>query len=1455
MKLLVLGWAMTVTIFGGSSAFAGATVQDLDAAISKSDWDDAIETAHEILSRNPKSSEAKLKGAYALFQKGYSNSALILLRTLSTEEWKSLPQGRDRFVEVVSLFQKKVPLNFLPWRLDQMDIQETSSYMTDELRYLKGKAAYEHHRDEDAKNLLESVSKNSRFYAAAHYLLGSISADSHEYTRAASQFAEVFQPAVLDQAAEFWKDVGSQMTSHWGSNFKVMLDTELLSKNEQVAELSLLALARVAYASKDYETALKRYSDIPSKSAVHSRAVLEKIWTLWALNRHADAQKVAAELATEGSTFSTVEAHILRALVLTDSGQTEEARKEIESFNDIYTKSKAALSEYQQRSLSQLLPPFIQFDLDQDAQLQALKSHQKTIGDEIKAVRAEDQRLFPVYSDLAAELDLWKSKSVHSTDEIIHEHVNRRMADLDRLNTQSKLIVAETYLEDREQLKTKIKGLKITDELVQRKYDESLIDLLTKAINITEEPLSKLQGHHARLQFREAELLWELGTAKLILGQGTSSKELDAEGDKIRLRALELIEDLAAKEPTFPKYDQVLFFKGFSELELGRTNAAVQTFNLYVQKYPTHEHVPDAFRILGDLQFDDNHFMEAEKYYKKVLEFPDSPLVGYALYKLGWCAYNEKLFARALLALEKAYVWTAETTENKLLGLQKESRHDLISIYSEVGDDNKAVDYFKRFSTVGSTDWLVDLTKQYENNGQFEKAQNIYRSLIIIDPNSPDNMLYMSGIIQSAFKLQRWDLVGTTLKELVTRYGSQLAIPNRDTSTEFAVEKVVREVVSTHQVDFRRSADPDVIKRVMNLNQLYLDAFKLWPSSEEPLYRYAQYLLEKGNLADAKVAFKQHWAQFQDTLKEPVKEESLRNLIHTLGVVDEKRQTKEVNDDVTDIFKYAVQYRTLYPTTKYLRPIEYLYASTLLKYGHTEDGIVESQGLFDRNSKDEIGSGSFKNLSKAYYGLKDWQRTYNWAQTIKGRSEVEVQTIRQESYFLWAENTTDDVQSAELFLKAAGDEELKPIWQKSLYNAFIRYIKAGKRYEAIQAANKLEKLFPHDPSLIEIAGMRAAIYQEAGDYASALPLLEVFLKNPDSKTPPEAIQQAHLNTALIAEALGQSEKAKAHYKSYLAGAKVLKKEEAERGLARVATASLLNSPEESFAEWTKLQKEREAFVNKPLIPQADLVAELKSGATRLQKITQRFLDVANSQKTPAYYAVESYCTVPFFYAAYSKAVRALAGKDKDLQTELEKVAAPIDTKVAEFAQGCIDGAVKTETGGVVYEEVLKKWGWKKDPHLEELANSLTTLLGKNSPWLEPVDLKSKENEIITAHMKGEALDVQSWEQLARIRFQSGQLGLSRLTYMDALNRDPKSGPLLNGYACVEQKSRGAKGVSGLFKRAGELGSGYAWVNEALIQLKANRLPLAQEAFKKALVAKVFDGDLALKQNVQELTGP
>jgi tetratricopeptide (TPR) repeat protein len=345
----------------------------------------------------------------------------------------------------------------------------------------------------------------------------------------------------------------------------------------------------------------------------------------------------------------------------------------------------------------------------------------------------------------------------------------------------------------------------------------------------------------------------------------------------------------------------------------------------------------------------------------------------------------------------------------------------------------------------------------------------------------------------------------------------------------------------------------------------------------------------------------------------------------------------------------------------------------------------------------------------------------------------------------------------------------------------------------------------------------------------------------------DVLGQAHFNIALIAEALGQKEKAQKHYHFYLADYK---------GKGERKISSLEPEKEEQFGDWPKLMKEREAYLKKPLIPQKDLVNELKQGVEKLQKVAKDFIDASGSPKTPVPYAVESYCVIPFLYTTYGQAVLKLAKGDHDLENELKKVSGPIFDKAQEFAQGCLEAAEKNNTNGPEYRDVLKAWGWKKDASLDKQVSTILANLEKKSPWSEPLDVNMKESAIIEGHLKDQTIE-KSWLKLARIRFLSKHYGLSRLTYIDALNKDPNSSELLSGLAVVEQKSspNEEQHILALFEKAGDKGSAYAWANAAYIHLKEGRLQKGKEDLKKALMGGAFEGDENFKGQVKELTGP
>lgn len=1447
------------------AAHALPSSADLDAAFSRYQWDETAEMAHEILAAHPEDAGAKIKGAYALFQRGFTNAALNLLRRLSPADWKTLPQGQDRFVEIVTLFQKKVPMSVLPGRLEATSLDRVSAYLRDEIRYAKGRAALDRRELAAARELFSAISRNSRFYSQARYHLATIAIRGLDYDRAASELSRIFEPHVLSQTSEFWKDMSTQVSSHWGSSVRVLLDTEPLFKERELGELALIGFARIAYARKQYDQAISYYDRVPADSKSRARANLEKIWALLQLERNDDAQKAAQSLSGDEAHFESIEARMVRSLILVDSQRTADARDEIARFFEVYEKAKEGLSRYLRYKTPESLPAFVQSDLKDEARVGQHREYQAALRDEIKALGEQDARLFPVYRRLAVELDPLSGESTKAIETITIATVNRRLVDLERLAAQARLILAETWLEDREKLRAEYREVRSPTEKQQRAHDERLVELISSAVKEVDEALSKMKKRLPHLELRQAELLWELSTAKAILAQSQGKKADEDGSDDLRKRSLALAEKVSASFPQFDKRPDALFFTGFAALELGKTDQGLRALEKYLASYARDFHTPDALRIVGDSRFDRNDFAGAIAHYRRILEFPESPIIGYALYKIGWSAFNQRNYAQAVLALEKAIGWADRSAQAEgSLNLSRESKHDLISIYAEIGDMKKALPYFKMVFGDGAIPSMVELAKELDRNGQFEKSAEIYKTLIATAPSSPENLAFQTAVVRGAYKLRRWPQVDTEFRELTDRYRDQLKSPAAEGTPAWSAELILRETALAQHFEFKKSSSKEDAARIQSLDRAYLAALDAWPQAQEVRYELALYLLFTGRNADAAQELKTHWTKYATTLKEPVREAALRNLLYTLEKVEAKRDTKgtgaadAMSDSGSDILEYSTVYAKEYPATKFTRPIAGLRAAILFKYERIDEGITDSQKLLDSGASDEVGKQAFRNLRLAYYKKKDWKATAEWATRMESRADLqgfasELASIRGEASFLHAESIDDNGAAATEYLKIADDPKLSFLKDRALYNAFVRLDKAGRKAEAVEVSGRLSKASPGFKDLKQAAGVRAALFLEAADYERALPLLRDFVRQHDPEIAADVVQQARLNAGLISEALGRHEAAAAFLKEYLKAPDAPGKDAARRALTRIESRgrAAASAPE----GWEKLTRARAELEAQPLPRGKDLAARLQQGGAKLESLAKSFLQIATSTATPQRYAFEAYCSVPFLYSAYARGMSKLGERvPAEARAELASVAAPIAAKAEELGKECLKRSAEAEHDGPLYRRANETWGWKADAVKARQVSQLVSQLEAKAPWVEPVAVDGDEQAIVALHLKGQA-SPDSWYALGRARLIAKKPGLARLTFIDALQKAPESSRLLNALAVIEAAEKEPQGLVPQLTRAAKLGSAEASVNLALYHLKAGRLAAGTTALREALERDAFRNDPALTSAVKEVTAP
>ncbi|MFX0052897.1 MAG: tol-pal system YbgF family protein, partial [Candidatus Hermodarchaeota archaeon] len=88
--------------------------------------------------------------------------------------------------------------------------------------------------------------------------------------------------------------------------------------------------------------------------------------------------------------------------------------------------------------------------------------------------------------------------------------------------------------------------------------------------------------------------------------------------------------------------DDALYNKGFILEEIGDIAFALEIYESIIRDFPESRYIPDALMRIAEYYFNPprNEIETAIEYYKRILEYKDSPKFDEALYRLGWSYYR-----------------------------------------------------------------------------------------------------------------------------------------------------------------------------------------------------------------------------------------------------------------------------------------------------------------------------------------------------------------------------------------------------------------------------------------------------------------------------------------------------------------------------------------------------------------------------------------------------------------------------------------------------------------------------------------------------------------------------------------------------------------------------------------------------------------------------------------------
>jgi tetratricopeptide (TPR) repeat protein len=213
--------------------------------------------------------------AGALIREGaYGQARRVLLELLRTPGGSSFraPAFRkltDLTLESGQYEQSLTMLQSLP--------ADLSTDEKDEAAYLKGKALAFLGFPAESARAFESVSRHSRFRAAALYMLGVLALEAGEVERAESRFCSiVHQPASGGQTGRFTFFVSD--------------------KTLDIIDHAWLALARIRHDRGEYPRAIDSYNQVRPGSPAHQQALYESAWSLFRSGRFVRARHQLEDL-------------------------------------------------------------------------------------------------------------------------------------------------------------------------------------------------------------------------------------------------------------------------------------------------------------------------------------------------------------------------------------------------------------------------------------------------------------------------------------------------------------------------------------------------------------------------------------------------------------------------------------------------------------------------------------------------------------------------------------------------------------------------------------------------------------------------------------------------------------------------------------------------------------------------------------------------------------------------------------------------------------------------------------------------------------------------------------------------------------------------------------------------------------------------------------------------------
>jgi len=627
-------------------------------------------------------------------------------------------------------------------------------------------------------------------------------------------------------------------------------------------------------------------------------------------------------------------------------------------------------------------------------------------------------------------------------------------------------------------------------------------------------------------------------------GDSKTQKKFQKEKDDLLSKAKKWTEDseriyeeIVKKHKKFDRMDQVLYALGRTRWDAGRQKESLDVYRQLIQNHPKSIYVADAYLAFGEYHFNNKKFDNALEAYKKAAAFEDSKVVGYAVYKQGWCYYNQTEWEQAAGKFKEVIFYSQLNQEllgDKRILLTKESRKDYVTVYSHFGQAEKALEDFKPLADnpeeyKGMVERLAGL---YYGEGQDREAAVVYRMMINADRENTRNPFFQGRIVSSASRQGNKRVVVKHARILVEEFQrvrdiagktdakdpKKSRIDNDLRDAEDLSDNTLRSLATTWHNEARKTRDEETYELAYELYGDYLDLFPDKKPAYDMRFFYAElnYKLEKFDRAADEYTRvlmmdpKGKWA-------EPAAEEALRANDELLLEFEKKAKKETAKTDFDPskplpipepkqkLVTSCENYLKYFPKGKIATEANYKVARVMYE-SNNFDKALEGFNIIIKDTPEHPRAEQAANLVLDVHNLReDWDGLYNAA-----RSFQKVKPLMAKEEFAKAigevlESSSFKVisklqqrgqyeEAAKRYLSFADEFRKSALADKALANAAANYALAGKTDKAVRVREMLINNFPDSPLVPDSLYAVAESYEAVAELDKAAEAHERFYK-------------------------------------------------------------------------------------------------------------------------------------------------------------------------------------------------------------------------------------------------------------------------------------------------------------------------------------------------------------------------